>query len=138
MDKRKREKPYLYTSDLARIVGVHPNTVRRYVASGLIPAVERSANGYRRFTRHHLDCLRVACLIYRDTHPVRGIRASARPILTSALAGDWNSARKRSIARLSFIQAEHERAEAAASAIEAWQADPLTDLETPRLLKVGQ
>jgi DNA-binding transcriptional MerR regulator len=28
---------YLYTSDLARAVGVHPNTVRRYVDRGLLP-----------------------------------------------------------------------------------------------------
>lgn len=134
MGKRKREKPYLYTSDLARIVGIHPNTVRRYVASGLIPTVERSANGYRCFTQHHLDCLRVACLIYRDTYPVRGIRASARPTLTSALTGDWDSALKRSIAHLSFVQAEHERAEAAASAIEAWQASSPINAASPCLL----
>lgn len=131
MDKRKS---YLYTSDLARIAGVHPNTVRRYAASGLIPPVERSANGYRRFTQHHLDCLCVACLIYRDIHPVRGIRASARPVLASALTDDWDSAHKRSLAHLAFVQAEHERAEAAASAIEAWQASSPNNTDMPRLL----
>ena len=144
MDKRKRKKPYLSTSDLARAAGVHANTVRRYVASGLIPPVERSANGYRRFTFHHLDCLRVACLIYRDTHPVRGIRASARPILTSARAADWEGALKQSVAHLAFVRAEHKCAEAAASAIDAWQASSpveeetlsLRTAETARLLDV--
>ncbi len=127
-------KRYLSTSDLARLAGVHPNTVRRYAASGLIPPVERSANGYRRFTPHHLDCLRVACLIYRAIHPVRGIRASARPALTSALADDWDSALRQSIAHLAFVQAEVERAEAAASAVEAWQASSLVNTESPHLL----
>lgn len=76
----------------------------------------------------------MACLIYRDTYPVRGIRASARPTLTSALTGDWDSALKRSMAHLSFVQAEQERADAAASAIEAWQASSEINAETPRLL----
>ncbi len=137
MAKRKREKPSLSTSDLARRAGVHPNTVRRYAASGLIPAVERSANGYRRFTQHHLDCLRVACVIYRDIPPVRGIRASARPALASALAGDWETALTRSIAHLAFVRAERERAEAAASAIDAWQASSPIDAETPHL-RIGE
>lgn len=127
----KRKKPYLYTSDLARIAGVHPNTVRRYAASGLIPPVERSAKGYRRFTQHHLDCLRVACMIYRDIPPVRGIRASARPTLNSALTGDWDGALTRSLAHLTFVRAEQARAEAAAAAIEAWQANAPIDAGTP-------
>jgi len=36
---------YLYTSELARAVGVHPNTVRRYVERGILPPVERSSSG---------------------------------------------------------------------------------------------
>ena len=38
------------TADVAAIIGVHPNTVRMYEAWGLIPRVERKANGYRVFT----------------------------------------------------------------------------------------
>src|SRR5262249_41827458 len=121
MDKRKREKPYFYTSDLARIAAVHPNTVRRYADSGLIPPVERTPKGYRRFTHHHLDCLRVACLIYRSTYPGKGIRASAHEILASAIAGNWAIALQKSLAHLSFVQAEQSRAEAAVVAIEEWQ-----------------
>ena len=39
---------YLRTSDLARAVDAHPNTVRRYVDRGILPPVERSPSGYRR------------------------------------------------------------------------------------------
>ncbi|HEY4035742.1 MAG TPA: MerR family DNA-binding transcriptional regulator [Ktedonobacteraceae bacterium] len=49
---------YLRTSDLAKAVGVHPNTVRRYVDRGLLPPVEHSPSGYRRFTQ----CLLIACV----------------------------------------------------------------------------
>ena len=51
---------YLRTSDLAKAVGIHANTVRRYADKGLLPPVEHSPSGYRRFTQHHLDCLRHA------------------------------------------------------------------------------
>ena len=54
---------YLRTSELARAAGAHPNTVRRYAERGWLPPVTRAANGYRLFTQHHLDCLRVAKLI---------------------------------------------------------------------------
>src|SRR5438105_5030876 len=40
--KRLSSMNYLRTSDLAKAVGVHPNTVRRYVDRGLLPAVLRS------------------------------------------------------------------------------------------------
>lgn len=133
----KREKRGLSTSDLARAAGVHPNTVRRYAALGFIPPVERGANSYRRFTPHHLDCLRVARLIYRDTYPVRGIRTSARLILTSALNDDWDAALDHSLAHVAYIQAEQERANAAAAAIETWQANPTPNVETSHLL-VGE
>jgi len=50
----------LRASDLAKAVGVHPNTVRRYAERGFLPPVARGPSGYRRFTPRHLDCLRVA------------------------------------------------------------------------------
>ena len=33
------------------------HTVRRYADKGLLPPVEHSPAGYRRFTQHHLYCL---------------------------------------------------------------------------------
>ena len=55
---------YLRTSDLAKAVGVHANTVRRYVDRGRLPPVEHSPSGYRRFTPRHLDSMRLAWLVY--------------------------------------------------------------------------
>src|SRR5947209_19070476 len=60
---------FLRTSDLAKAVGVHPNTVRRYVDRGLLPPVEHSPSGYRRFTQRHLDCLRLARQVYCNQYP---------------------------------------------------------------------
>src|SRR5215510_11481538 len=50
----------LKTSDIARIVGVHPNTVRLYEEQGFLSPVPRSKTGYRLFTPLHLEQMRLA------------------------------------------------------------------------------
>lgn len=72
---------YLRTSDLAKAVGVHPDTVRRYVDRGLLPPVERNPSRYRRFTQRHLDCLRLACLVYGSQYPGKAIHQSGIRII---------------------------------------------------------
>lgn len=79
---------YLRTSDLARVVGVHPNTVRRYVDRGILPPVERSPSGYRRFTRHHLDCLRVAHQVYGGQYPGKAISQLGIRIVQAPVKGN--------------------------------------------------
>ena len=80
------------TSELAKAVGIHPNTVRRYIEWGLIPPVERAPNGYRIFTRRHLDCLRLARKVYTSYYPGRALRASADDMIQAAVADDWPGA----------------------------------------------
>lgn len=41
---------YLRTSDIAKAVGVHPNTVRLYEEWGFLPPIPRNLSGYRLFT----------------------------------------------------------------------------------------
>ncbi len=43
------------TSQIAKLVGVHPNTVRMYEEWKLIQVPKRRANGYRVFTEIHID-----------------------------------------------------------------------------------
>ena len=50
----------LRASDIAKAVGVHPNTVRLYEEWGFLPPVPRSPSGYRLFTAAHLDQMRLA------------------------------------------------------------------------------
>jgi DNA-binding transcriptional MerR regulator len=129
--------PYLRTSDLARAVGVHPNTVRRYAEWGLIPPVERAANGYRRFTRHHLDCLRIAHLIFSSTYPGKALRQSASQIIQSAVAGDWDSALQHAIAHRRLVNSEQALAETAVTALEQWAGS--TTVETGgQSMQIGQ
>lgn len=48
------------TSQIAKIVGVHPNTMRMYEEWGLIQIPERKPNGYRVFTDIHIDQIHLA------------------------------------------------------------------------------
>ena len=47
------------TSQIAKIVGVHPNTVRMYEEWGLLQIPKRRSNGYRIFTDIHIDQIKL-------------------------------------------------------------------------------
>jgi DNA-binding transcriptional MerR regulator len=127
---------YLYTSDLAKAVGVHPNTVRRYVDRGMLPPVERSPAGYRRFTQHHLDCLRLAHQVYFGPYPGTALRQSGERILQAAVGGDLESARELARQHLALVQAERAQADLAAELLERWAFGPPDDAIFP--LRIGQ
>jgi DNA-binding transcriptional MerR regulator len=111
---------FLRTSDLARAVGIHPNTVRLYVDWGLIPPVERSSAGYRLFTQNHLDCLRLARMIYSSEYPGRALRASSNEIIQCAVADDWQGALEKAREHLALVKAELKHADTAANLLEHW------------------
>lgn len=125
------------TSDLAKAVGIHPNTVRRYVDWGLMPPVERSPTGYRRFTQKHLDCLRLARLVYGADYPGRSIRHSGWEIIQFAVADDWGGALEKAYQHLALIQSEQAQADTAASLLERWARG--TAVETGgKSLRIGE
>jgi DNA-binding transcriptional MerR regulator len=137
---------FFRTSDLARLAGIHVNTVRRYVDWGLLPPVERSPAGYRRFTQAHVDCLRVARLVYGGGYPGGVIRRSGVQIIYRMAAGDLGGARELAYQHLALVQAERAHAEAAASFLERWALGISADAassglqigETARLLGVSR
>jgi DNA-binding transcriptional MerR regulator len=128
---------YLRTSELAKAVGVHPNTVRRYVERGLLPPVEHSPSGYRRFTQRHLDCLRLACLVYRSQFPGKAIFQSGMRIVQAAVIGDLGGALERAYNHLALVQAERAQADVAADMLERWAFGAPADA-TIQPLRIGQ
>ena len=128
---------YLRTSDLARAVGIHPNTVRRFVDRKLIPPVERSPAGYRRFTQRHLDFLRLACLIYMANFAGRTIRQSGYHIVQLAVADDLGGALELAHQHLGLILAERAHANAAAGLLDRWAQGAILDAGN-RPLQIGQ
>lgn len=128
---------YLRTSDLARDVGIHPNTVRRYVDRGLLPPVEYSASGYRRFTQRHLDCLRLACQVYCKQYPGKGLFQSGVRVIQAAINDDLDNALKLAHGHLALVQSERAQADVAADLLERWASGTLID--TPiEPLQIGQ
>lgn len=128
---------YLRTSDLAKAVGVHPNTVRRYVDKGRLPPVEYSPSGYRRFTSRHLDCLRLAWLVYRGPYAGKGIYLLGVRIVQATVNGDMAGALELAHRYQALVQAERIQAELAADLLERWAAGALAE-ETIQTLPIGQ
>ncbi len=128
---------FLRTSDLARAVGIHPNTVRLYLNWGLIPPVERSPNGYRLFTHRHLDCLRLARMIYAAPYPGRGFRALGNKIIQCAVVEDWQGALEKACEHLASVKAELTQADTAANLLEHW-AQNMTDDTDEEHLAIGE
>lgn len=131
---------YLRTSDLARAVGIHPNTVRRYVDRGILPPVEYSPSGYRRFTEHHLDCLRLARQVYCNQYPGKGIFQSGVRIVQVTVSGELADARELAHRHLALVQAERAQADIAADLLERWASGTPADatIPTTRPLQIGQ
>lgn len=128
---------YFRTSDVARAAGCHPNTVRKYLEWGLLPPVERSPAGYRRFTQRHLDCMRLARLIYAAEYPGRVLRAAGNAVITQAAAEGWAAALERAQAYLAAVQAELDHANRAAALLEHWaQTRSAEDPDPP--LSIGE
>lgn len=69
------------TSDIAQIIGVHPNTVRLYEKFGLIPMAERKGNGYRVFTNFHLEQFKLARTAFEVEILQNGLRKKAVDII---------------------------------------------------------
>jgi DNA-binding transcriptional MerR regulator len=127
----------LRTSDVAKAVGVHPNTVRLYEEWGFLPPIPRSPNGYRLFTASHLDQMRLARAALRGPWPGRNIKQSALTLVRRAASGDLGGALEQAYRHLALVQAERAQAEAAAELLERWAHGTAADA-TAESLWIGQ
>jgi DNA-binding transcriptional MerR regulator len=126
-------KGYLSTSDIAKAVGVHPNTVRLYEEWGFLPPVPRSPSNYRLFTETHLAHMRLARTALHGSWPGKNIRQSALELVRQAAAGDLGGALEGAYHHLALVQAERAQAEVAADLLERWAQGIATDATTESL-----
>lgn len=101
------------TSQVAALMGIHPNTVRLYEELRLITAPERKANGYRSFTDLHIQQFGIARLALEIEVIQNGLRKQALAIVHSVAAGDLGQAAELTsdyIARLTREEADAEKA----------------------------
>lgn len=80
------------TSQVAEIVGVHPNTVRLYEELELIPKPERKANGYRIFTDLHIEVFQLARIAFQIEILQNGLRKKIVNMIKVAATGDFDTA----------------------------------------------
>jgi DNA-binding transcriptional MerR regulator len=131
------KRRYLRTSDLAKAVGVHVNTVRLYEEWGFLPPIPRSPTGYRLFTQAHLEQMRLARMAMHGPWPGSNIRKSALALVRKSASGDLGGALEQAYQHLALVQAERARAEAAAGLLERWAQGATTDT-TSKPLHIGE
>jgi DNA-binding transcriptional MerR regulator len=128
---------YLKTTDIAKAVGVHANTVRMYEQWGFLPPVPRAPNGYRLYTQFHLEQMRLARIALHGGWPGRAIRLSALALVRQSASGDVRAALQHARQHLVLVQAERAQAEAAVEVLEKW-ANGALPAESMPPLQIGE
>jgi DNA-binding transcriptional MerR regulator len=80
------------TSQIAGIIGIHPNTVRLYEELELIPKPLRKANGYRVFTNVHIDHFRLARTALKIEVLQSGLRKRIIEVIKLSAKGQYDKA----------------------------------------------
>lgn len=101
------------TVDLARMFGIHVNTVRLYERYGLIPKAERAANGYRIFTELHVEQFKLARAALRVEVLQNGLRKQAVTIIKTSASGDFGKALELTKGYIDQVEREMKHAEEA-------------------------
>lgn len=80
------------TSEVAKIIGIHPNTVRLYEEWKFIPVAERKTNGYRIFTEFHIEQLQFARIAFQIEILQNGLRRRIREIVKASAMREFDKA----------------------------------------------
>lgn len=101
------------TSEVAAIVGLHPNTVRLYEEWGMISKPERLDNGYRVYTDLHIMQIKLARIALQIEIMQNGLRAKIIKVIKTAAKCDFDKAISLTEEYLSGIRQERINAEEA-------------------------
>lgn len=88
---RSIDKTYK-TSEVAKLIGIHSNTVRMYEDLGLISKPSRKDNGYRVFTDLHIYQLKLARKAFEVEVLQNGLRKKAIAIVKMSAKQDFDEA----------------------------------------------
>lgn len=101
------------TAQVARLIGIHPNTVRLYEELQLIPKPERGSNGYRIFTDYHIEQLKLARTAFQVEVLQNGLRKKAVAIIKTSAKGEFDQAIALTDSYLQQLYSERDNAEEA-------------------------
>ncbi|MDV4149302.1 MerR family transcriptional regulator [Clostridium sp. AL.422] len=80
------------TSEVAKIIGVHSNTILAYEKSGYVSKVKRSTSGYRIYTDNHIEQIKLVRLVLTNELIKTYMWFKVRDILKIIGKEDLNSA----------------------------------------------
>lgn len=101
------------TSEVAKRVGVHSNTVRLYEKLELIPKVNRLSNGYRVFTDYHVEQFNLARTAFKVEVLQNGLRKKIINVVKLAAKGEFQEAINCTNDYINQIRQERKNAEEA-------------------------
>lgn len=101
------------TSEVAKIVGVHSNTVRLYEKLELIPEVKRLQNGYRIFTDYHIKQFILARTAFKVEILQNGLRKKMINIVKLSAKGNFEEAISCTEDYINQVEQERKNAEEA-------------------------
>lgn len=107
------------TSDIAKKIGIHPNTVRFYEEMQLITRPKRKENGYRIFTDLHIYQFKIARTAFQIELLQNGLRKQSVEIVKTVALGNIDKALDFTDQYLAHIEQEKNNA---ADAIKSAQA----------------
>lgn len=108
------------TSEIAKMVHIHSNTVRLYEEWGYISPVPRASNGYRIYSDIHLFQLQVARIAFRCEIVQGHIRDKARAIVEACGQESFEQALERAQDYLARLEQEYGRALEAIELTKQW------------------
>ncbi|MGN1304089.1 MAG: MerR family transcriptional regulator [Oscillospiraceae bacterium] len=112
------------TSQIAKIVGLHPNTVRMYEEWNLIHKPERKANGYRVYTDIHIKQFRLARKALRIEVLQAGLRERMIEVIKLSAEYRFDEAIKLTEEYIRIAEQETEKAKEAAELCEMLYRQP--------------
>jgi len=112
---------HLRTSDIARELGVHVNTIRLYESQGYLPKIPRGTNGYRQYSVFHLEFARLARITLHWPYLVE-YKASLEMLVKYAVQQNYEMAMELAFQYLAMIRIERTHAESALAFLERWVA----------------
>ena len=106
--------------DLAKLFGVHPNTIRLYERLGYLTKAERSEHGYRMFTDLQLLQLKLCRCIFGYPFTNRRIRNAGNEVIRASGKKQWALGMEHARAYIQAVTDEHQLAKKTAGALQNW------------------
>lgn len=101
------------TAQVAKKIGIHPNTVRLYEELELIPKPQRQSNGYRVFTEFHVEQFQLARTAFKVEVLQNGLRKKMISIIKLSAKREFQKAINLTKNYLEQIKTEQSNAEEA-------------------------